>query len=120
MAYIDVEPIIPNTIMQKYINNAGVERTYRITPNEGYVLHDTQYDYPIVDDETMEEIGTGLGYIGAVVTVAINYDFSTHEMLDESGNTVTAYGDRNLYTKLESDVPADSIFGVTEPDHEVM
>ena len=120
MAQIEVEPIIPNTTMKKFVTNQGVERAYYITPIEGYVLHDTQYDYPIVDEGTMQEIGTGLGYIGAVVSVGINYDFSTHEMLDEAGNTVTAYGDRNLYTKLESDVPADSIFGVTEPDHEVM
>lgn len=99
MAYIDVKPIIPNTTMQKYINNDGVERTFRITPNEGYVLHDTQYDYPIIDKSTMQEIGTGLGYVGAVVSVEIDYDFLTHKMTDESGNTVTVYGDRNLYTK---------------------
>lgn len=99
MAHIDVEPVVPNTTMKKYINNAGVERAYYITPNEGYVLHDTQYDYQIIDQETMKEIGTGLGYIGEVVSVAINYDFTMHEMVDESGNVVVAYGDRNLYTK---------------------
>lgn len=107
MAYIDVEPIIPNTTMRKYINNSGREISYNITPNEGYVLHDNDYNFPVVDEETMQEIGTGLGYTRTTVSVALSYDFSTHQMLDESDNVVVAYGDRNLYTKKDNAIETE-------------
>ena len=99
---------IPNTDI--VANNAGTH--YYITPNSGYVLHDKNYDYPIYDEETLEETGTVLGYRRTTASVGIaNYDFTTFETLDESGSTVTAYGVREFFTKLETDVPENQIFG---------
>lgn len=117
--YEDMETLIPNTTMRKLFID-GVHRTYNIQANEGYVLHDNNYDQPIIDEETYEQIGSTLGYHGGVVSCGYFYDFTPVEMLDEAGNTVTAYGSRKFFAKLASEVPSDQIFGVTEPDHEIM
>lgn len=121
MAYEPVTPIIPNTIMQKYINGAGTWLTYVIKPADGYVLHDSTYD-DIVRDEDGNETGEIIpNYRRTQASVAKNYDFSTTQVADINGNTVTAYGSRQFYTLPESSVPADHILGggVT-PDVEVM
>ena len=120
MAYIDTTAIVPNTTMQIYVDNEGVQSRYRITPNEGYVMHDNTYDEPIFNEETHEETGEViLGYRPTTATVGMNYDFSITEMLDEAGNTVQAYGARQFYTKLATDVPENQIFGDNN-EHEVM
>lgn len=121
--YEDVTPsFIPNTVMRKRLLN-GVDYQYLITPAEGYVMHDTEFDSsnPIFD-ENGDLIGSEivLGYRPHETSVSINYEFTPIQMQDEAGNTVTAYGDRLFYCKLASDVPADQIFGTVEPDHEVM
>lgn len=116
---ISNEISIPNATVEKAFSN-GVHRLYRITPNENYVMHDTARDYVDlqinIDEETGEEIRIEtpkLGY-GGQSTVAASYAFTPVEMQDEAGNTVTAYGNRQFYCKLASDVPADQIFGVVE------
>jgi hypothetical protein len=112
----NVNVSIPNTTI--VLNSAGTY--YYITPDEGYVLHDSNYDDVIFNEETGEEIGIQLGYRRTTASVFIRtYDFTPHEMLDEAGNTVMAYGARNFYTKLETDVPENQIFGVGN-NHEVM
>lgn len=96
MAYIDTTPIIPNTTMQMSTY------TYFIAPAEGYVLHDNRNDYPSFEDETI----IIEGYTRYGVTVPLNYDFEANPF--------------NIYAVLESEVPADQIFGGNEPEHEVM
>jgi hypothetical protein len=117
--YEDIEPIIPNTIMQKAYMN-GVHRVFRIQAAEGYVLHDKNYDLPVYDENWNETGEITLGYHTGVVSCAAAYDFAPAEMQDEAGNVVTAYGNRQFYTKLASDVPTDQIFGNDEPKPEVM
>ena len=104
MAYIDATPIIPNTTMQIYVDGNGVQRVYFITPNEGYVLHDSRKDYTdIVDGEEV----TFEGYTRYGVSVALSYDFTANP--------------NNIYAVLENEVPADQIFGGgNEPETEVM
>jgi hypothetical protein len=121
VTYEEMTPIIPHTTMRKMLNN-GVHRTYQIRAEEGYLLHDTQYDFDdrvvTVDPETGEEIINyvpKLGYHSGMVSCGYNYDFTPSEMLDEAGNTVTAYGSRKFYTKPTTDVPENQIFGVTNP-----
>lgn len=104
MANITVEPIIENTTMQIYENNAGVQLVYRIYPVEGYVLHDSRKDYTDIDTETGEEV-VKEGFATYGVSVPISYDFVANPY--------------NLYTKLASEVPADQIFGGNN-EHEVM
>ena len=90
--YEDVNPtLIENTTMQIRILN-GKPRSYLITPNEGYVLHDSNYDtwIDIEGDELTEPI---LGYRRTTATCALNYDFATNP--------------RGFYAVLEDDVPTD-------------
>ena len=117
MAFIHepVTPIVPNTTMEKIYNDSGRFIQYGIGPCNGYAMHDINYDQPIYDEETMEEIGVLLGYRTTDGTVGANYDWTPVEMLDEAGNTVTAYGDRQFFCKPIDEVPADQIFGVTNP-----
>lgn len=110
MSYlVNVTPIIENTTMKASYNDADVLRTYRIYPNEGYVLHDNQYDQPVYDEETGEETGEiMLGYIPypSFVGVAYNYDFTANP--------------RQLYCVPADTVPEDQIFDNGKPEHEVM
>ena len=124
--YESMETIVPNATMHKgYLN--GVHKTYSIAPNLGYVMHDSSYDtydyVPVLDESgepVYDEFGNPvttevlkLGYRPIEASVGWNYDWTTIEMLDEAGNTVTAYGMYQFYCKLATDVPADQIFGVT-------
>lgn len=90
-------PLTNITVTEK-LNN-GVLIAYSIQANEGYVLHDN-----LLDDED-ENANVILGYYSSFRTVAKNYDFVTNP--------------REFYAVLESEVPADRIFGVNN-DHEVM
>lgn len=104
---VDVTPVYENTTMQAYYNSENVLRGYDIRPCEGYVLHSSGLDFPEVDEETMTETGTILlGYTRGLVTVGYNYDFEANP--------------RNIFAVLESEVPADQIFGGGNNDHEVM
>ena len=119
ITYENMTSIIPNATMQKmYIN--GVHKTYIIAPNDGYVMHDTARDFTnyqtVVDEITGEETTIEipmLGY-GGDSSCGYAYEFTPIEMQDEAGNTVTAYGSRQFYCKLATDVPADQIFGVVD------
>ena len=96
MARIQVEPIIENTTMEKYVDGNGIERVYIIAPIEGYVIHNNARDWTEIDPETNEEI-LFEGFTTGSVSVPITYDFVANPF--------------NLYTKLASEVPADQIFG---------
>ena len=92
MAQITVEPIIENTTMTKYVNSAGRELAYCITPIEGYVIHDNTLDFP----EDGSDVANILGYTTAQISVHISYDFATNP--------------RELYTVLASEVSENQIF----------
>lgn len=126
--YEPMETIIPNATMKKgYLD--GVLKVYLIKPNPGYVLHDSAYDWyedvPVLDEygePVYDEYGMPmyteiqrLGYRPTEASVGYNYDWTSVEMLDEAGNTVTAYGMYQFFCKPETDVPSDYIFGVTNP-----
>lgn len=105
--YEEVNPtLIVNTTMEKGLND-GIHKIYRITPNEGYVMHDKTYDDVVLDEETGDLITVGLGYRRSTASVSANYDFAANP--------------REFYTVLESEVPEDQIHGGgTTPDTEIM
>lgn len=107
---------VPNATV--VLNAAGTH--YRVTPNEGYVLHDKNYDITIADEETFLPIETKLGYRPGTASIHINRDLSERTILDENGNEVTAYTEREFFCKLRTEVPENQIFGVDEPEHEIM
>jgi hypothetical protein len=102
--YEDVIPTkIENTTMQKRLLN-GVHRTYLITPNEGYILHDNIDEY---EDEFGERT---LHFARGTCSCAANYDFDANP--------------REFYAIPESEAPENAYIygGVTppQPEPEVM
>lgn len=80
MAIWTYEKVTPTPIANTTIERAfadGVHKRYCITPNNGYILHDTDYDrhYDIEGDELTEPI---LGFGKATVSCAANYDFTAN------------------------------------------
>lgn len=106
MATITFEPatdiVLENiTVQRKYVD--GVLSSYRLTPNEGYVLHNPELDVTSFDPITGEEITEQYYYRQA--NIAARYAVETW----------------TWHAVLESEVPADMIFGDGDNNnHEVM
>lgn len=98
-------PTIENTTIVPFYNKNGVHTQYSITPNSGYVLHDSRSD-GVELDEFGNEVGVILGYVQGTVSVPASYDFTANPF--------------QLYAVLRSTVPEDQIFGGGGNDHEVM
>ena len=84
---------VENATVQEVLKN-GELYTYHITPNEGYKLHDKDYDEAVTDEETYEETGEVTpGYRTSTASVKADYDwtennreFYTAESGDENDN----------------------------------
>ena len=89
------------TVERKYAD--GVQTAYRLTANEGYVLHDTASDVPLLDENGNP---TGEVYVEYYrqAFIAVRNDPSTW----------------TWEAVLESTVPSDMIFGGGDNDHEIM
>lgn len=94
--YEDVIPSpIENARVQKSYYN-GEHRSYSITPNSGYVLHDKARDWEDIDPETWA-VTIKLGYTTGTAACGANYDFAANP--------------REFYAVPADSVPADQIFG---------
>ena len=96
----ETEITIPNiTIERKY--NDGIHMAYRLTANEGYVLHS-----PSLDVENEDDMGNIVleQYYYRQCTINVAHPVSTWDW----------------HAVLESEVPADMIFSGGNNDHEVM
>lgn len=91
-----IPPIIANTVMIKAYQD-GIHRTYRITAESGYVLHDKNYDEAILDEYMQETGEIKLGYRRSQASCPANYDFEANP--------------REFYTVPENEVPPDQIYG---------
>lgn len=109
MAYVLVDAYYDNTIQQAYYdNNTNELLVYDIAPVGGYVLHDNTRDYEMPDFENNpDEMIFKQGYTRGSTSVPADYDFEANP--------------RELYAVIESEVPADQIFGGSnDDDHEIM
>lgn len=98
---LETEIVIPNiTIERQYIND--VHTGYRLTPNEGYVLHSPSRDVEVEDPMTGE-------------THIEQYYYRMCSI--PKAKPVSAW---DWHAVLESSVPPDMIFGGGNNDHEVM
>ena len=96
------------TVTPSPISNATVERLFTadgkieffsIYPNEGYILHDKVRD--TTDESPLAgAVDTVLGYTEHRITCAASYDFSPVTVIDEDGNSHTAYGAREFFARL--------------------
>ncbi len=96
MAWKNTTPIIPNTTMEIYTNRQGIDTAYKITPNENYLLHNKARDKIQVDNEGNRI--TVQSFTSAPTTCSINYDFTQTEIMLDSGESVTIYGEKEYYT----------------------
>ena len=77
--YKPIDPKLKNTIFEAREKDGKVI-SYRISPAEGYKLHEVTLDEPVIDKETHEETGEiKKGYTTAYVTAGGSYDFETNE-----------------------------------------
>ena len=78
--YKEIEAIIENTKFEARTDENGNIISYRISPIEGYKLHEITLDEILVDEETLQETGkTKLGFTTSYITAGVNYDFEKNE-----------------------------------------
>ena len=82
---------IENATVRKVFNN-GVQGSYYINANEGYVLHDKVLDDVELDDEGNETGNIILGYSEGTKSCGANYDwaenpreFYAEEVIEDEG-----------------------------------
>lgn len=102
---LNPSPIANITVIKGIVD--GVHKNYRLTPNEGYVLHDNMLDTEEIDPETLEPTGNIiLGFYAGTRSVPASYNFTVNP--------------REFYAVLENEVPGNSMIFNVEPDHEIM
>jgi hypothetical protein len=107
------QTLIENTTMELGIEN-GLAKKYRITPNQGYVMHDNRYDSYNEYDEEGNGVGEPiLGYRTSTASCSVR-----QLVVDENGNITTNVYD--FYAVPASSVPADQIFGKVEQTPEII
>lgn len=93
-----VNPTLIENATMKILYLDNVAKAYKITANDGYVLHDNVLDvYEEFDAITGEPIGEPvLGYSDDTKSCGINYDWDANP--------------REFYAVLKSSVPENQIF----------
>lgn len=127
--YRDIIPsLIPNTTMKMMVRD-GVDYMYKITPADGYVLHDMAADDIELDDNGNPTGGIN-GYMYSSCTCSCSVrdplaiETLTVPVLDGNGNIIneliTAYGTRKFFAIEISKVPdpVNQIYGGGN-DHEI-
>lgn len=106
------QTLVENTTMELGTEN-GIAKKYRITPNEGYVLHDNRYDNYAEYDEEGNPIGElALGYRTSTASCSVR-----QLVVDDNGEIVTNTYD--FYAVPASSVPRNQIFGEVEQAPEI-
>lgn len=119
ITYKKINPtLIPNTNMEKGFLD-GVHKIYRITPIDGYVLHDKGRDYELFDeignpilDENGEQI-IRRGYSTNAASCGADYNFSVSQITIDDGSIVASFGSREFFAVLKSSLPAGTHTEIT-------
>ena len=122
-------PMIENTTVEERYNSRNELVGYKITPNEGYVIHTTNHDTPVYDEMGNETGETLLGFTSAYISLGYTYNFDTvvpgtYVYTDENNMSVTIpvnkVGRFEIFAIPASIVPENQIFGGgNNHDHEV-
>lgn len=73
--YKRVKTKIEHATFEERTDDDGNIISYRITPNEGYMLHEITLDEVVMDENGNETGEIKKGYTTAYVTCGANYDF---------------------------------------------
>ena len=77
--YKNIEPLVNNTICEAR-EIEGKVMSYRISPTDGYKLHEITLDEIVVNDETGIETGeVRKGFTTSYITAGADYDFVKNE-----------------------------------------
>lgn len=90
---------IPYTTIEEIKDAEGATLVYKITPADGYKLHNNVNDWTETDEETGAEI-LHREFSSAPSTVPADYDFDNKTKIDGR----TAYGSKEIYAKAESEI----------------
>lgn len=105
---LNTQIVIPNVKIENVLFD-GVHRTYRLSPNEGFVLHNKKTDI------TDENGNVTRRYCSTYTTVNASYNFTTTTVIDG----YTAYGVNEYFARPISEVAADQIYGL-KPETETI
>lgn len=98
---VTTEYVFPNLIVYKKLKD-GVHYAWRVVPVEGYVMYDTAANWTDIDPVTGEEIPVIYYYTSLDCPLNANFDNFTWVAVPRDS------------------VDENYIFGVDEPEHEVM
>ena len=74
--YKTLDALIENTIFEARMDESDNVISYRISPAEGYKLHEITLDEKVIDKETCEETGEiKKGFTTSYITAGVNYNF---------------------------------------------
>ena len=78
--YRPVEPLLENTLFEGREKDGKIV-SYRISPKEGYKIHEITLDENVVDEYGNETGEIKKGFTASYVTCGIGYDFEKNERL---------------------------------------
>lgn len=77
--YKRIKTKIEHATTKARLDDDGNILSYRISPNEGYKLHEITLDEPDVDENGNETGEIRLGFTESYVTAGADYDFEKNE-----------------------------------------
>ena len=95
-ANVESNPIDNTVLIARKDSNTNNINVFRLTPIDGYVLHDKNYDEQVFNEDTFEETDEIiLGFRRATAGFSGDYDFDTNP--------------REFYTLHENELPKNAI-----------
>ena len=74
--FVKTDTILIENTQTEYCD---VDKAYRITPNDGYVLHTKFYDVHVINEETLEETDKiTKGFTDSYIVISSDYDFEAN------------------------------------------
>ena len=77
--YKNIEPKIENTIFEARVDENENIISYRISPSDGYKLHEITLDEKLIDENGNETGEEKQGFTTSYVTAGVDYDFEKNE-----------------------------------------
>jgi hypothetical protein len=77
--YKRIKTKIEHATFRARMDEDGNILSYRISPNEGYKLHEITLDEAVLDENGIETGEVKQGFTTSYITAGVNYDFTKNE-----------------------------------------
>ncbi|MBO5370815.1 MAG: hypothetical protein J6B23_09090 [Clostridia bacterium] len=67
-----------NTKTESCRNDEGLITAYRITPDDGYVIHTKFHNTPVYDENGIDTGEVEIGYTSSYIVILSDYDFESN------------------------------------------